>query len=81
MRSSLVNPTIKTILYHPYFSQNERTRQLLTDLKDRDANLRILTTREDPFSVGINYYKDLLNVGYTRASKYHSPHDLENHIR
>lgn len=79
--SSLVNPTLKTIIYHPYFSQNERTRQLLTDLKDRDANLRILTTREDPFSVGINYYKDLLNVGYTRASKYHSPHDLENHIR
>ena len=81
MHSSLVNPTIKTIIYHPYFSQNERTRQLLTDLKDRDANLRVLTTREDPFSVGINYYKDLLNVGYTRASKYHSPHDLENHIR
>ena len=81
MHSSLVNPTIKTILYHPYFSQNERTLQLLTDLKDRDANLRVLTTREDPFSVGINYYKDLLNVGYTRASKYHSPHDLENHIR
>ena len=79
--SSLVNPNIKTLIYHPYFSQNQRTRQLLTALKERQANLRVLTTREDPFGVGINYYKDLLDVGYVRRSKYHSPHALENHIR
>ncbi len=81
MYSSLVHPNIKTLIYHPYFSKNQRTRQLLTALKERDANLRILTTREDPFSVGLNYYKDLVDVGYVRRSKYHSPHALENHIR
>ena len=77
---AITNPHIKTTLYHPYFSHNEKTLALMKGIKAAGSNVRVLTTREDPISQpGLKYYKDYLKVGYKKKSKYFHAHALENH--
>lgn len=77
---SLGSPTTKTTIYHPYFSNNQRTTNLMAALKSANANVRVLTTHEDPISrPGLSYYQDFLNVGYRKKSKFFNAHALENH--
>ena len=81
MYLSLNNPDIETNIYNPYFSKTPQTRNVLSALRQRESDIKVHTVDGDPISVGVGYYKDLLNIQSVKQSKYFNAHDLRNYVR